>query len=329
VHTKFIQTILLIVLGLGLLVQPAPVQAQAGSTADLINLVNAYRAASGREAYQIDGGLMTLAQSHSEYQASIQTCTHQRADGSGPEASGISAENIACGGDLSVEYAVYTQWADAVHTGTMLGPETGLVGAGVAILDGVVYYTLAVKRLTGEFTSLPAAAGSSAVTSGASQTDPGAQTGGLLTSTPNSDGSISHIVAYGETLIDIAKAYGLTLADLIAINKLDPNSPVIYARQALLIRLAFTETPFMTATYTPRPPTRTPLPTRTPRPTLTLTPLRTPLPTRTTTTEPPFKLPSLDELGPARPALAYTFIAISALGLILLVLTSFLPRKKD
>jgi hypothetical protein len=104
---------------------------------------------------------------------------------------------------------------------------------------------------------------------------------------------------------------------------------VIYARQALLIRLAFTETPFMTATYTPRPPTRTPLPTRTPRPTLTLTPLRTPLPTRTTTTEPPFKLPSLDELGPARPALAYTFIAISALGLILLVLTSFLPRKKD
>jgi LysM repeat protein len=151
----------------------------------------------------------------------------------------------------------------------------------------------------------------------------------MLTSTPNADGSIAHVVKYGETLYDIAEAYGITLNDLISMNRLDPQNPAIFERQVLIIRVAFTETPFMTATFTPRPPTRTPLPTRTPRPTRTETVFHTPLPTRTDTPEPLIKVPSLEDLGPARKVMAYTFIGIGAVGLVLLLFTAFLPPKKE
>lgn len=312
---------------LGLLFQGSPVHAQAGSAAELIAQVNAYRTANGLEAYAVDGSLMSLAQSHSEYQASIQSCTHTRANGSNPGDYGISAENIACGLNLSVQGAVYTQWSDQLHTATMLGPETGLVGAGVATTGNFVYYTLAVKRLSGDFT-YDAPVEQNNVSE---DNQPVVNQPVLLvdaTSTPNEDGSIAHIVKYGDTLIDIATTYGISMADLISMNKLDAANPVIFEKQVLLIRLAFTETPFMTATFTPRPPTRTPLPTRTPRPTRTATVYHTPLPTRTQTSEPLIKIPSIEDLGTARPVMAYTFIGISVLGLLILLITAFLPNRK-
>ena len=218
-----------------LLFQGSPVHAQAGSAADLIAQVNAYRISNGLEAYAVDGGLMSLAQSHSEYQASIQSCTHTRADGSGPGAYGISAENIACGMDLSVQGAVYTQWSDQLHTATMLGPETGMVGAGVATAGNSVYYTLAVKRLSGDFTyDAPVEQNNASNESQPVANQPLSQV--EATSTPNADGSIAHVVRYGDTLIDIATTYGISMADLISINKLDAANPAIFEKQVLLIR---------------------------------------------------------------------------------------------
>jgi LysM repeat protein len=334
VHTRYILNSILIGLVLVLLTQAAPAKAQAapaiaqaGSAGELISQVNAYRAANGLEPYATDGGLMSLAQSHSEYQASIRTCTHQRENGGGPESDGIAAENIACGNGLTVEGAVYGQWTDQVHLATMLGPTTGSAGAGVAVVDNMVYYTLAVKLGSGSFNYSPPAKKNDAqnVSQVESANQPFSQ---IITTTPNGDGSIAHIVKYGETLIDIANAYGLPLADLISINQLSPTSPQIFEKQVLIIRVAFTQTPFMTATYTPRPPTRTPMPSRTPRPTRTPVVEHTPLPTHTPTAEPLLKVPKIEELGPARPVMAYTFIGIGALGLILVLLTAFLPRKK-
>jgi uncharacterized protein YkwD/LysM repeat protein len=333
VHTKNITNIAFVtLLGVSILVAlavsfapPNPVYAQASSAMDLINAVNAYRASSGLEPYGVDSGLMSLAQDQSQYQASVLTCTHNRSDGSSPGDHGISAENFACGANLSAQGAIQ-QWADVVHTATMLGPTTGLVGAGVSSSGDNVYYTLDVKRLTGDFNYQPPA--SSNITS--NQQDPTQPViGSIVVSTPNSDGSIVHIIQYGETLVEIAEAYGISLNDLISLNKLDPKKPVYYAKQPLIIRLAFTLTPFMTTTFTPRPPTRTPLPTRTPRPTRTATPIHTAVPTRTNTAKPLVQLPSLNELGPARPILAYAFIAISALGLLVLVFTAFGPEKKE
>jgi LysM repeat protein len=151
----------------------------------------------------------------------------------------------------------------------------------------------------------------------------------VQTVTPNENGSVTHVVKYGENLIDIATAYGLTLNDLYARNRsLDPNKPVYYEGQVLIIRAAFTPTPFMTVTYTPRPPTNTPRPTRTPRPTQTATAVRSPVPTRTFTATPAYQIPTLDDLGENRTMIAYVFIAVSTLGLVILVFTSFLPGKK-
>ncbi len=327
VHTRNILNSLTIVLALALLLQVTPARAQAGSAADLLSQVNAYRAANGLEAYATDGELMSLAQSQSEYQASIQTCTHQRENGSGPEAYGIAAENIACGNNLSVEGAIYGQWTDQLHLATMLGPTSGTFGAGVAVAGDLVYYTLAVRRISGEFVYNPPAEENDS--SSGEQSNASAPFSQMLTSTPNPDGSIAHVVKYGETLYDIADAYGVSINDLISMNNLDAQNPVIFEKQVLIIRIAFTETPFMTATFTERPPTRTPLPSRTPRPTRTATKFHTPQPTRTLTPEPPVKVPSMEDLGPARQVMAYTFIGIGAVGLILLILTAFLPQKKE
>lgn len=338
-HTTNIQNTLLIALllaaVLGLAALPAAANAQAGSAMDLIAAVNAYRAEYGREPYVIDSTLMAQAQAHSEYQASIQECTHTRADGSGPGDHGISAETIACGRDLSVHAAIYSQWADALHTATMLGPETGLVGAGVVVADGRVYYTLAVKRLSGSFNDIPAPVSAAGqpdaqgdavqLVSAVQQAAPNWQ---MATSTPAEDGSIAHVIKYGETLVSIAEAYGIPLQDLISMNRLDPNNPVYYEGDVLIIRNAFTPTPFITSTFTPRPPTRTPQPTRTPRPTRTATVPVTPAPTATDTPEPLIKLPTLQDLGPARPVVAYIFIGVSVIGLLALLVTSLPIGKK-
>ena len=150
----------------------------------------------------------------------------------------------------------------------------------------------------------------------------------IATTTPNADGSITHIIKYGETLIDIAEAYGVPLNELIAMNRLDPNNPAYFEGQVLIIRAAFTPTPFITTTYTPRPPTRTPLPTRTPRPTRTATPELSPTPTRTATHPALIRVPTLEEVGTARPILAYAAFAISLAALAALI-ASFIPKDKN
>lgn len=151
---------------------------------------------------------------------------------------------------------------------------------------------------------------------------------GVQTLPPNEDGSITHVIQYGETLVTIAEAYGITLQELYDRNRsISPSAPAYFAGQILVIRPAYTATPPMTQTYTPNPPTRTPLPTRTPRPTYTSTVFQTATPTRTPTPEPLLKIPTLDDLGSKRTMIAYTFIGVSILGLLGLLASVLLTRN--
>jgi len=68
--------------------------------------------------------------------------------------------------------------------------------------------------------------------------------------------------------LSIAAAYDITVDELIALNNLG-KTPVIFEGQKLIIRPAYTPTPSPTATLTPRPPTRTPIPPQTPQPVAT------------------------------------------------------------
>lgn len=306
-----------------------PVRVNAGSPAALIEAVNAYRSANGLATYGLDGALMSAAQSHSEYMASIKTCTHQRADGSGPGAHGISAENVACGINLSVDTAIYVHWVDPVHSATILGPDTGLVGAGMAVAGDRVFYTLAVKRLSGDFTYRPPVMNTQPSTPAPGQTiqpsltpDPLlAAAGPLLAATPQADGTLKHTIRYGQTLIAIAKIYGLSLDALLALNtNLDAKNPVYYEGQVLVIRLPFTPTATASQTLTPRPPTRTP--------TRTATPVLSPTPTPTATATPWLRLPDGQGAGLNRPTLAYIVIIASAVGILVVLLRGFLKSKK-
>lgn len=93
----------------------------------------------------------------------------------------------------------------------------------------------------------------------------------IVTSTPNSDGSIVHVVQTGESLISIAEAYGVSVEEIKVLNNL--SSDEIFAGDTLIIRPAATVTPTGTATATA---TNTPEPTSTRRP--TRTPTKTPRP---------------------------------------------------
>ena len=326
--THKIYTILLLLLVLALFAQPAPaVQAAplTESANELIAAVNSLRSSYGMQAYEIDGGLMSLAQAQSEYQASISTLTHNRADGSGPGAAGITAENIAYG---PISRAMASWLDDQLHADTLLGWSSGYVGAGMAAdASGNVYYTLVIRRKadTTQESANPAPAATQGGNTAIPRTGNGTPTvEPILTVTPQEDGTIYHTMSRGQTLWDVAISYGMTIAELITINRRAPSDTTVYEGQELLVQASYTPTITPTITNTPPPPTRTLRPTftpRGPRATNTITPTFTATPK-------PF-LPNADFLqGEGRKTTATILIAICGAGLLIVVLTGIFKKDK-
>jgi len=133
-----------------------------------------------------------------------------------------------------------------------------------------------------------------------------------------------HEVLPGQAPWSIAVAYGITIAELAAMNNLNPDSPVIFAGQKLVIRPAFTPTVSPTITETVVQPTRTPSPTATERP-----PTRTPTITVTITpTEQPL-LPEMDFLSSLdRRTVGIGIIVVCALGLLTIIASSLKRKSK-
>ena len=78
---------------------------------------------------------------------------------------------------------------------------------------------------------------------------------GVSLATPQADGSIKHTVMNGQTLISIAKAYGITVEQLRQLNNLAADDSNIWVGQALIIQTAGSVSP----TAAPQP-TATPAP---------------------------------------------------------------------
>lgn len=235
------------------------------AAADVIETVNALRSSQGLAPYAIDSGLMAYAQEHAEYMARIGRGTHQHSDGSLPLDHGLQ-ENVAGGtiSGMTTSFVVYTIWADPVHMRTMTGYSTGSMGVGVATNDRDIYISLDV-RPSGASTS-PGVNSSRA----AGSETPQALIASVVTSTPGSDGSVTHVVAYGQSLWQIAITYGVKMDDIRALNGLPADSTTIYEGQTLLIRPPGSILPSMTASPTAVQPavsevkklTRTPTPTQ-------------------------------------------------------------------
>lgn len=237
-------------LALGGLSPAAPARAQ-DKRSELIELINALRASQGLAPYSVDAGLMAMAQEHSEYQAAIHKSTHQHSDGRVPPELGVT-ENVA-GGDLGwidPRTCVDEIWQDWGHMHAMIGYAQGAMGVGIADDGETEYYTLEVRTWDASASGIETA--TAAAGYGLTPIIPTP----LVTMTPLPDGSIIHIVGYGQTLWSIALAYEVTVDQLRAWNNLGEGDTEIYAGQRLLV---------LPANLAPtRPPTPSPAPTATP-----------------------------------------------------------------
>lgn len=282
---KFLLVAVILALLLPLLeITSRPAQAQAGDAWALISAVNALRAAYGLPPYEVDNSLMSAAQGHSNYQAQIGTWTHTGPGGSRPHDRAVAAgygngaqvyisENVAMGVNLSPSQIVNEVWQDAVHLETMISSRYQHIGAGVASAGGFTFYTLDVGYIAGS----PGGDGNGDNPGGPSPTDVGGTPVPtdlaaipIQVATPRPDGSIIHVVRWGQFLENIAKAYNIPLTELLALNGLNQDT-VIYEGDKLLIRAAGTVMPTITegATKTPRSALRSAsTPTSTGRPSL-------------------------------------------------------------
>ena len=240
---------------------------------DLVAAVNAYRAANGYYQIPINSLVMSAAQTHAEWIVATGQGGHIGAGGS-DETMRVSwtgyggGASIQCdeswAGGRTVDDAVYGAWTDWVHQEVMLnawGNRYTDIGGGVAARgDGKYVFVLNVCMVVGQPSSedVPNRSGSSSVPTAGSPTaaDPSQYIFGVTRATPQADGSIRHIVRYGQTLISIAEAYNTTADELRTLNKMGANNTVIWPDQELLIRsgtgvaeplAAPTPTPEMTA----------------------------------------------------------------------------------
>ena len=261
----------------------------------LIAEVNALRVANGLAPYSSNPILMGIAQQHAEFMAAngvshtgySGTRPYQRALNAGyPLAGDLSlggfiSENITAGNNKSVQDAVRQWQGDAPHLNTMLSPNLTEIGAGVAIVNGYVYYVIDAARPTADGQPQMVntlAPGQSAPTL-VVYAPPLAST--AIPNTPMPDGTIYHIVQPGETLWLIAITYNLKVADIRQLNGMS-EAEAIYPNEKLLIVKGTGIIPSL------EPATPSPMVSLTPLPSSTLQPLLptlTLIPTLTATPE--------------------------------------------
>jgi LysM repeat protein len=290
------------------------VTAQAGSAYDLISEVNSLRSSRGLSPYNIDSGLMSFAQSHSNYMATLGYWTHTRSDGSTAWDYGIQ-ENVAMGTNMSTSYCVYSIWSDYVHWKTMVNYATGNVGAGVAFSGDTVFYTLNVSPGEEVVENNIIAAPVYQATETSEYISP------IVTSTPDNLGYVTHKVNDGESLWMIAIAYGTTMNEILINSELGTGSTDVFPGQVLTIRTPGPATATLPPTETPLQPTPTNTP---PRATRTPLPTRTPIPTSTPTPRPPLAYTIFGDTQ----KLGIGLITACGIGLILVLYFAFFRKPK-
>ena len=242
---------------------------------DLINAVNALRAAYGLTPYSINSILMFTAQNQADFMASTGQVTHsgpggitltQRLLAAGYPLSGdlslggFRAENITSGNESMLAESAINGWMrDAPHQNTMLSPNLTEIGAGVAMANGRLYLVIdAARPINAPNVFFE---GTSVVGSGTVVPALEAPISPVIQSTPNASGEVFHEVQYGQSLWQLAISYGVKIDDIKRLNGLFDNS--IYPGNKLLIKIQ--DPP------TPAPPTATAIPVTTVAPTATRT----------------------------------------------------------
>ncbi len=295
-----------------------------GSPIDLVNAVNALRAAYGLPAYSINSILMITAQSQSDFMAATGNVTHTGAGGSsftdrllaagyplGGDLAlgGFRSENIIAGNSsMSAQAAMEAWMGDVPHQNTMLSQDLTEIGAGVSVVDGKVYYVIDCARPS---TSRAPPASTSVVESGTIVPANESVIYPLVLSTPNFAGDVIHEVQAGQTLWQIAISYSVTIDDIKRLNNMFDNN--IYPGNKLLIKKE--------ATLTSAPP----LETVTPEATSTIIPSATPVPTLFVVAIQTTVMPIKQNNN----TVVISAIAIIALAILLAGIFTFLGKSSD
>lgn len=289
----------------------------SASPAELIGAVNALRASRGLSPYSQNSILMGTAQGQADYMASTGNITHtgpggvtvtQRLLSAGyPLAGDLSlggfrSENIIAGYGMTPADAVQAWTGDSPHLNTMTSTDLQEIGAGVAEAGGMNYYVIDTARPTGS-------GAPQAYTPGAEESFSAALNEIIVPvsmSTPDARGDIIHVVQAGQSLWQIAIAYGVKIDTIRALNQL-PADYLIQPGDKLLIVHVGTATPSPSATSTPVAPAATDAPT-------IAAPTDTPAPSETPTATPAATGSALAGTGIAVGAIIVT--ALVAAGLV-------------
>lgn len=290
------------------------------SAGELISLVNNLRSAYGLPALTEDSILDSTAYATAAQMAANGVCAHiggarERiaAAGFGGGATIFATENMACAVSADIGW-IQQVWSDSTHMMPMTDAKYTHVGAGVYTgSNGTTYYVLHAAYIYGGGSSLPGGSEEEPAEEEPVVSEPLVEP--VFTVTPQSDGSIVHIVKYGQALSTIATWYGVTVEQIMTLNNM--TSEMIYEGQPLIIRLAPTVTITPTRTITPRQPTRTP--------TLTPTVTRQVIPRTPTPTEEAGFIETLPKID--RQWLGFGLLIGSAIGLLLVLYFEFIKPK--
>lgn len=310
---------------------PETTIAQAGTPDEMHQGINNLRAANGLPPLSVNSYLMQAAQNHANWIAAGNPGGHTGEGGSTAYDRAVAVgygegsqvwvtENWARGYNLSVTSCIYDMWNDAAHMGNMLTTWHNEFGAGVALdAQGMTIYVVDFGHVSGSEPFQPSATPGGPTFTPAGPTDtPIPYIQPVVTATSNPDGSVIHVVQFGQALSTIADAYGISLADLLALNGLTEES-IIYEGQQLIIIPASQE---IQTTTEELGVSQITMPTSTPFPTFTPTQKPSPTAQRPTPTEKPQNNILVNIFSGETLWVGIGLVAVSVFGIALLLFTS-------
>lgn len=214
--------------------------AQSDSPGALIQLVNEFRAANGLPPLAVNAALMAAAQGHTNWQAATGQHSHTGEGGSTPQGRANAAgyhgtvyENVAGGtlGYVSLTWAMQFWKDSSVHRATMLSRSAD-IGVGIAENSRDVFFVLVVGSPSTvgppptQVTQLPGSQKES--TKAKESTATPAQVAlvvvPIVIATADAAGSVIHVVQEGQTAWAISARYGISLDELLSLNRLTRSS---------------------------------------------------------------------------------------------------------
>jgi LysM repeat protein len=202
-------------------------------------------------------------------------------------------------------------WEDEQHQYPASKEQFQRIGAGVAVdSSGVPWYIVHAACASSSSSSgsiTPSSTGFTQTSTPDNSIHP------MITTTPQEDGSVYHVVESGQTLWAIAVAYNTHIETLKELNTL--SSDTVWTGMKLLIMHAPTPTVSPTVTITPIPPTRTPTHPTTPKPS-----------TSALVTGSPSMIPpgTVEDSFASRRTVGLLIIIFSGIGLLAVMAFSFL-----